>query len=110
MTLADIATFACQTTGDISSDAYDYAKRAIRLKYATLYDAHSWREAQRVVDGTLLDPTLAACFFASPTPRRSFESELRRANYTRLTQSGTRLIERFAAPRFNLPGTPGFIK
>ena len=62
MTVNDVATFCTQTVGDISSDAVEFAKTAIRLKYKTLYDAHAWRESMRVFNITL-DPTLNGVFF-----------------------------------------------
>jgi hypothetical protein len=113
MTVSDIAAFACQTTGDISSDAYDYAKRAIRLKYATLYDAHNWREATRVVDGITMNPALNGVLFLPWDAEEivflslSYDSQ----NYIRLTYRERDWIERFVAPRFNLPGnTPWYYR
>ena len=62
MTVNDIADFTTKTVGDISSDAVEFAKAAIRLKYKTLYDAHAWRESMRIYNITL-DPTLNGVFF-----------------------------------------------
>jgi hypothetical protein len=113
VTVAEIATFACQTTGDISSDAYDYAKRAIALKYATLYDSHNWREATRVVDGVIMNPALSGALFLPWDADEivflslSYDSQ----NYIRLTYRERDWIERFVAPRFNLPGnTPWYYR
>src|ERR1700745_4049491 len=63
MTLSDIATFTCETVGDTSSDMVDFAKRAVRLKYKTLYDTHAWRESFRVLDGIILDAALNGSVF-----------------------------------------------
>jgi hypothetical protein len=113
MTLSDIAAFACETTGDISSDALAYAKRAIRLKYATLYDAHNWRESMRTLDGILIDPTLKGVFFLPYDAEEvifcsmSYDS----VNYIRLNYRERDWIERFTYPAFNLPGnTPWFYR
>src|SRR5213594_2269927 len=113
MTLADIASFACETTGDISSEALAYAKKAVRLKYATLYDAHNWREAMRLIDGKALDPTLGGILFLPYDAEEviflslSYDGQ----NYVRLTYRERDWIERFAAPAFTLPGnTPWFYR
>ena len=55
MTVLELATFACQTVGDISDETMDFAKRAVRLKYQTMYDAHAWRESMRMLDGYPMD-------------------------------------------------------
>ena len=113
MTVSDIANFAAETTGDISSEALDYAKRAIRLKYATLYDSHNWRESMRVLDGILLDPTLKGVFFLPYDAEEvifvsmSYDG----INYIRLNYRERDWIERFTYPAFNLPGnTPWFYR
>jgi hypothetical protein len=113
MTLKDIAEFATETTGDISSDAVDYAKKAVRLKYATLYDAHNWREAMRILDGKLLDPVLNGVVFlpydAEEVIFCSLSYDAR--SYIRLTYRERDWIERFATPAFTLPGnTPWFYR
>jgi hypothetical protein len=113
MTLNDIASFACETTGDISSDAIDYAKKAVRLKYSTLYDAHNWREAMRTVDGIVLDPTLGGIIFLPYDAEEvifcslSYDGQ----NYVRLVYRERDWIERFYFPTFTLPGnTPWFYR
>jgi hypothetical protein len=113
MNLNDIASFACETTGDISSEALEYAKKAIRLKYSTLYDAHSWREAQRLIDGKPLDPTLNGVVFLPYDAEEvifcslSYDAQ----SYVRLTYRERDWIERFATPAFTLPGnTPWFYR
>lgn len=62
-TVKDICQICCEATGDISSEALDYAKRALRVKYATLYDSHAWRESKRVVDGIVVEPALEGRIF-----------------------------------------------
>ena len=113
MTLLDIATFSAETTGDVSSEALAYAKKAVRLKYATLYDAHNWREAMRLIDGKALDPTLGGILFLPYDAEEviflslSYDGQ----NYVRLTYRERDWIERFAAPAFTLPGnTPWFYR
>jgi hypothetical protein len=113
MTLSDIAEFAAETTGDISSEALDYAKRAIRLKYATLYDSHNWRESMRTLDGMLLDPALKGVFFLPYDAEEviflsmSYDG----ISYIRLAYRERDWIERFTYPAFNLPGnTPWFYR
>jgi hypothetical protein len=61
-TVLDIVKFSAQTVGDISDEMMDFGKRALRLKYQTIYDAHLWRESMRVIMSTL-DPALGGVFF-----------------------------------------------
>jgi hypothetical protein len=113
LTIADLASFAAETTGDISSEALDYAKRAIRLKYATLYDSHNWRESMRVLDGMLLDPTLRGVFFLPYDAEEVIFCSMSYdgINYIRLNYRERDWIERFTYPAFNLPGnTPWFYR
>ena len=99
MTTGEIAQFCCETVGDASSPMLDFAKRAIRLKYATLYDAHSWREAQRTLNNVPLDPALGGILFlpydAEEVISLSFSYD--GTNYARLTYRERDWIERFAA-------------
>jgi len=113
VTVSDIINFAAETTGDISSEALDYARRAIRIKYATLYDSHNWRESMRVLDGMLIDPTLGGVFFLPYDAEEvifvsmSYDG----INYIRLNYRERDWIERFTYPAFNLPGnTPWFYR
>ena len=113
MNVAQICDYACQTTGDISSDALDYAKRALRLKYDTLYLSHNWREATRVIDGATLDPTLNGILFLPYDAEEivflsiSYDAQ----TYIRLSYRERDWIERFATPAFTLPGnTPWFFR
>jgi len=113
MTIAQIAEFAAETTGDISSEALDFAKRAIRLKYATLYDAHNWRESMRLLDGVQLDPAMNGIFFLPYDAEEvvfcslSYDGQ----SYIRLNYRERDWIERFTYPSYNLPGnTPWFYR
>jgi len=104
--LSDIAEYACEQTGDISSDALSYAKKAVRLKYATLYDAHNWREAMRTVEGLPLDSTLNGGFFLPYDAEEvvfcslSYDQHF----YTRLEYRERDWIERAAPTSASLPG------
>lgn len=112
MTVSDIAEFACQTTGDISSDALAYAKNAIRLKYQTLYDAHNWREAMRV-NVQPLDSVLGGVFFLPYDAEEVISCSLSYdgASYVRLMYRERDWIERFYSPLMTLPGnTPWFYR
>ena len=113
MHLSQIAEFAAETTGDISSEALDYAKRAIRLKYATLYDSHNWRESLRLLDGMPLDPSLKGVFFLPYDAEEVIFCSMSYdgINYIRLNYRERDWIERFTYPAFNLPGnTPWFYR
>ena len=60
--MIDIVRFAAETVGDVSDEMMDFGRRALRLKYQTLYDAHLWRESMRLINSQL-DPTLGGVFF-----------------------------------------------
>lgn len=112
MTLLDIARFCCETTGDLSSEALDYAKRAIRLKYDTLCIAHDWRESKRIVD-RVLDPNLAGVFFLPYDAEEVIFCSLSYdgASFIRLTYRERDWIERFAGQVVSVPGnTPWFYR
>jgi hypothetical protein len=110
MTVSEIAKFCCQTTGDISSEAIEFAKDAIRLKYSVLYDAHSWREAQRTIGPILLDPALGGAFFLPFDCEEtlfvsiSYDS----TNFMRLDYRERDWLERFGASMFTIPGNSPF--
>jgi hypothetical protein len=106
MTVQDIADFACQTVGDISSDMLDFAKRAIRLKYATLYDAHAWRESMRTLEALPVDPALKGAIFLPYDAEEVIFLSLSRdaVSYMRLTYRERDWIERVTGPAFTLPG------
>jgi hypothetical protein len=105
MTLLDLASYACRTTGDISSEALQYAKDAVRLKYDTLYITHNWRESQRVIEKTL-DLNLNGVVFLPYDAEEviflslSYDAQ----SYIRLIYRERDWIERFATPAFTLPG------
>ena len=105
MTINDIADFTTKTVGDISSDAVEFAKSAIRLKYKTLYDAHAWRESTRVYN-IVLDPNLNGSLFLPYDAEEVIYIKISRdgINYTRLTYRERDWIERFGNTRYTLPG------
>lgn len=83
----------------------DYAKRAIRLKYATLYDAHAWRESMRTYD-IPLDPALNGALFLPYDAEEVIFLKLSRdgVNFTRLNYRERDWIERFGTNQYSLPG------
>ena len=106
MTVSDIAQFCCETVGDISSEMLDYAKRAIRLKYQTLYDAHAWRESMRTYD-IPLDPALNGAFFLPYDAEEVIFLKLSRdgINFMRINYRERDWIERvWATTLYSLPG------
>jgi hypothetical protein len=114
MTVNDIITIACETTGDISSEALDFARRFLRVKYATLYDAHAWRESKRVIEDIPIDTTQNGSFFlpfdSEETVFVSVSYDGARS-YGRLQYRERDWIERFAAGAFALPGvTPWYYR
>lgn len=113
MTVQEIAQYVCETVGDMSSDAQDYAKRAIRLKYQTLYDYHAWRESQRTLDNLTLNPDLNGSLFLPCDAEEviflaiSYDG----VNYARLRYRERDWIERASGPNYTLPGnTPWFYR
>lgn len=115
MTLTEISTYCCQTVGDTSPETLDYCKRAIRLKYQTLYDAHLWRESLRMIDAVPLDPTLnGVIFLPFDTEEVIFLSfSYDGISYTRLTYRERDWIERVGGGlrAATLPGnTPWFYR
>jgi hypothetical protein len=105
-TLSEIAQFCCETTGDTSSPMLDYAKRAVRLKYATLYDAHAWRESMRTLEAQPIDPSLGGIIFLPFDAEEVIFLSLSRdaVNYSRLIYRERDWIERNRAPLWSLPG------
>jgi hypothetical protein len=105
MTVQEIAEFCTETVGDISSEMLDYAKRAIRLKYQTLYDAHAWRESMRTYAITL-DPNLNGALFLPYDAEEVVFLSLSRdgVNFSRLNYRERDWIERFGANQYSLPG------
>ena len=106
MTLAEIAQYCTETVGDISSEMVDYAKRAVRLKYATLYDAHAWRESMRTLDAQVIDPNLNGSIFlpfdAEEIIFLSFSYD--GTNYFRLNYRERSWIELHGGGSFATPG------
>ena len=83
----------------------DYAKRSIRLKYATLYDAHAWRESMRTYD-ILLDPNLNGTLFLPYDAEEVIFLNLSRdgVNFSRLNYRERDWIERVGGNQYSLPG------
>jgi hypothetical protein len=106
MTIAQIAQYCTETVGDVSSEALSYAKRAIRLKYLTLYDAHAWRESMRVLEAVPVDPTLKGIIFLPFDAEEVIFMSISRdgLSYRRLIYRERDWIERTVAPTFSLPG------
>jgi hypothetical protein len=106
MTILEMSQFCCETVGDISSEMVDYAKRSIRLKYQTLYDAHAWRESMRTYD-ILLDPKLKGSLFLPYDAEEVIFLKLSRdgVNFMRLNYRERDWIERvWATTLYSLPG------
>ena len=105
MTLLDIVEYCTETVGDISSEMQDFARRAVRLKYATLYDAHAWRESMRTYD-IVLDPNLNGALFLPYDAEEVIFLKLSRdgANFTRLNYRERDWIERVGGNQYSLPG------
>lgn len=84
----------------------DFAKRAIRLKYESVYDFHVWRESLRVVDDLPLDPNLGGVFFLPYDAQEVIFLSLSYdgTNYARLTYRERDWIERFNANSITVPG------
>lgn len=106
MNVQEIAQFCCETVGDISSEMLDFAKRAIRLKYSTLYDAHAWRESFRTYS-IALDANLNGSFFLPYDAEEIIFLKLSRdgINFSRLQTRERDWIERFGASQYSLPGS-----
>ena len=109
MTINDLAKFTTQTVGDISPDAVEFAKSAIRLKYKTLYDSHLWRESMRTVNVTL-DPLLAGIFFLPDDAEEMISLELASdgVNFARLLYRDRNWITRAGGTRYTLQGNLPF--
>jgi hypothetical protein len=106
MTVGEIAQFCTETVGDTSSELQDYAKRAIRLKYQTLYDAHAWRESFRVLDGVGVDPALGGSVFLPYDAEEVIYLALSYdgLSYSRLDYRERDWIDRFGSGAMTLPG------
>lgn len=113
MTVADIVDFTTHTVGDTSSEMQDFARKAIRLKYATLYDSHAWRESKRHVN-LVLDPNLNGTFFIPLDAEEIVFCGLSRdnLNFQRLTYRERDWLERVSGGNYVAPpyGTPIFYR
>ena len=108
-TINDIAKFTTQTVGDVSPDAVEFAKTAIRLKYKTLYDAHAWRESMRTVN-ILLDPTLLGIFFLPDDAEEMISLGFANdgVNFCRLLYRDRNWLGRTMGTRYTLQGNLPF--
>lgn len=88
----------------------DFARRAVRLKYATLYDAHAWRESMRVLDLIQVDPTLnGAIFLPYDAEEVIFLSISYDGHYfARLEYRERDWLERYGTNMVTLPGNIPF--
>ena len=109
MTINDIAKFTTQTVGDISPDAVEFAKDAIRLKYKTLYNAHLWRESIRNVN-VVLDPLLNGIFFLPYDAEEMISLGLANdgVNFSRLLYRDRNWLGRVGGTRYTLQGNLPF--
>jgi hypothetical protein len=106
MTVLEIAQFTCESVGDVSSEMLDFAKRAIRLKYSTLYDAHAWRESLRTYNITL-DPKLNGSLFLPYDAEEVIYLSFSRdgINFSRLHYRERDWIERIGAGQYSFTGS-----
>jgi hypothetical protein len=106
MTVLELVTFACQTVGDISPETMDFARKAVRLKYGVMYDAHAWRESMRLLDGYPLNPDGTGRIFlpldAEEVIFLSLSSD--GVNYRRLAYRERDWIERFGGNAASVVG------
>jgi len=84
----------------------DFAKRAIRLKYSTLYDAHAWRESMRTLEALPVDPALKGAIFLPYDAEEVIFLSLSNdgVSYARLIYRERDWIERLTGSLFILPG------
>lgn len=113
MNVLEVSTFACETLGDLSNETLAFAKKATRLKYQTLYDAHAWRESMRVLEGYTLDTALGGRLFLPYDCEEviflsiSYDG----ANYLRLNYRERDWLERFNGSAASVPGgTPSYYR
>ena len=88
----------------------DFAKRAVRLKYQTMYDAHAWRESMRLLDGYPLDPDGNGRIFLPLDAEEVIFLSLSTdgVNYSRLAYRERDWIERFAGNAASVAGRQPF--
>ena len=110
--MIEIVRFAAETVGDISDEMLDFGRRAIRLKYETIYDAHAWRESLRVINSAL-DPTLGGVFFLPYDTEEVifFSISYDGINFIRLNYRERDWMERNGGSMVSLPGgTPSYFR
>jgi hypothetical protein len=85
----------------------EYAKRAIRIKYQVLYDAHAWRESMRYLEAQPVDPALGGSIFLPFDAEEVIYLSLSRdaRSYQRLEYRERNWIERVVPGQYSLPGT-----
>lgn len=112
MTVLELATFACDTVGDISAEALDFAKRAVRLKYQTLYDAHPWRESFRMLSSVPVDSTANGSIFLPYDCEEVIFLSLSTdgVNYTRLGYRERDWLERFGSSMVSPSSVPNYYR
>lgn len=110
MTVLELATFACETVGDISDETVSFAKKAVRLKYQTMYDSHLWRESMRLLDGYPMDPDSGGRIFLPLDAEEVVFLSLSTdgMNYNRLQYRERDWIERFAGNAASAAGRNPF--
>lgn len=112
MTALDIIKFAAETVGDISEEMLEFGRKAIRLKYQTLYDSHLWRESLRVIESSL-NPDLKGVFFLPYDAEEVifFSTSTGGGSYTRLSYRERDWTERHGGSQVSLPGsTPSYYR
>lgn len=84
----------------------NFGRRAIRLKYQTLYDSHLWRESLRVISG-ILDPSLNGIFFLPYDTEEVvfFSVAGDGTNFSRLNYRERDWLERHATSQVSIPGS-----
>ena len=104
-TSIDIINLAASTVGDISDEMIEFGRKALRLKYKTLYDSHLWRESLRLVNSTL-DPNLGGVFFLPYDTEEVifFSISYDGSHYIRVNYRERDWIELNASSRIILPG------
>lgn len=103
--MIDIVRFAAETVGDVSDEMIAFGRRAIRLKYQTLYDAHLWRESLRIIHSTL-DPASGGAFFLPYDAEEVifFSISYDGINFIRLNYRERDWMERNGSSMVSLPG------
>lgn len=90
----------------------NFGRRALRLKYQTLYDAHLWRESMRLINSSL-DPDLGGVFFLPYDAEEVvfFSISYDGLNFTRLNYRERDWMELHAqAPIITPGGIPAYFR